>query len=297
MWIVFAVISSLSLGFYDVFKKRALEGNNVYIVLLLNTLLCSLFMSPVLFAMAGGCDSAFGRLTFADHRYIILKSVIVTASWLLGYWVIKKLPLTITGSVNALRPVLVLTGALILFGEHPNALQWTGIALGFVSLLWVGFIGSREGLSQSSRKWLVMGLLSVVLWAASGLYDKFLLERFTPLAVEAWYSFYQLVIMSVVVGLLLLRSHRADRDPFRWKWSILFISVFIALADLSYFMALSIPGSLVGVVSMTRRGSALVSFFYGIFILRERNMKLKIVDLLILVAGVACLIAGSLDMD
>ena len=134
----------------------------------------------------------------------------------------------------------------------------------------------------------------MVLWAVSGLYDKFLLERFTPLAVEAWYSFYQLVIMGVTVLLLLTRSRRADRDTFKWRWSVPLISVFIALADISYFMALSIPGSLVGVVSMTRRGSAIVSFFYGIFILRERNMKLKIVDLLILAAGVACLIAGSL---
>ena len=268
MWIVFAVISSLSLGFYDVFKKRALEGNNVYMVLFLNTVLCSLFMSPVLFAMAGGGDSPYGRLTWADHQLIMLKSVIVTASWLLGYWVIKKLPLTITGSINALRPVLVLTGALVLFGEHPNTLQWVGILL---------------------------GLVSVVLWAISGLYDKFLLERFTPLAVEAWYSFYQLVIMAVLVTVLLQRRHRADRDPFAWRWSVLFISVFIALADLSYFMALSVPGSLVGVVSMTRRGSAIVSFFYGIFILRERNLKLKVVDLLILSAGVACLIVGSLN--
>ncbi len=293
MWIAFAVISSLSLGFYDVFKKRALEGNNVFMVLFLNTLFCTLFMSPVLASMLTG-GTAYGRLDLAEHPLIMLKSVIVTASWLLGYWVIKKLPLTITGSVNALRPVLVLAGALVLFGEAPNALQWAGIALGFVSLVWVGFIGTRERLPRSRRKWLLYGLLSVVLWAVSGLYDKFLLERFTPLAVEAWYSFYQLVIMGVTVLLLLTRSRRADRDTFKWRWSVPLISVFIALADISYFMALSIPGSLVGVVSMTRRGSAIVSFFYGIFILRERNMKLKIVDLLILAAGVACLIAGSL---
>ncbi len=293
MWIAFAVISSLSLGFYDVFKKRALEGNNVFMVLFLNTLFCTLFMSPVLVSMLTG-GTAYGSLDLAEHPLIMFKSVIVTASWLLGYWVIKKLPLTITGSVNALRPVLVLAGALVLFGETPNALQWAGIALGFVSLVWVGFIGTRERLPRSRRKWLLYGLLSVVLWAASGLYDKFLLERFTPLAVEAWYSFYQLVIMGVTVLLLLTRSRRADRDTFKWRWSVPLISVFIALADVSYFMALSIPGSLVGVVSMTRRGSAIVSFFYGIFILRERNMKLKIIDLLILAAGVACLIAGSL---
>lgn len=37
MWIVLAIVSSISLGFYDIVKKLALEGNNVFHVLFLNT--------------------------------------------------------------------------------------------------------------------------------------------------------------------------------------------------------------------------------------------------------------------
>lgn len=39
MWIVLAIVSSISLGFYDIVKKLALEGNNVFHVLFLNTFL------------------------------------------------------------------------------------------------------------------------------------------------------------------------------------------------------------------------------------------------------------------
>ena len=187
-----------------------------------------------------------------------------------------------------------LVGAIIIFGEQPNVLQWTGIVLGFISLLWVGFIGHREGYSFSSNKWMWAGFASVLLWAASGLYDKFLLMQFKPINVEAWYSFYQLVIMAVVM--LVVGSVAKPAVKFQWRWSILFISLFICAADLCYFFALYEPDGMVSITSMIRRGSALVSYFYGIIVLHERkSLRLKIFDQLLLIAGMTCMILGSLQ--
>lgn len=292
MWILFAVISSLSLGFYDVFKKMALDRNNVLMVLFLNTLFCTLYMSP---ALVYTLNDMYGNFVKPmSHVYIFIKSVIVTSSWLLGYYAIKHLPLTIQGSINALRPVLVLLGAIIIFDEQPNLLQWAGIVLGFISLLWVGFIGHREGYTFSRNKWLWAGFTSVLLWAASGLYDKFLLMHFKPINVEAWYSFYQLVIMTVVM--LVVKCVAREKAKFEWRWSILLISLFICAADLCYFFALYEPDGMVSITSMIRRGSALVSYFYGIIVLHERkNLRLKIFDQLLLIAGMACMIFGSLQ--
>ena len=213
MWIVLAIVSSISLGFYDIVKKLALEGNNVFHVLFLNTFFCTLFMSPVLIYTLGDMDGNFVHPM--SHFYLFVKAMIVTASWLLGYFSIKNLPLTIQASINAVRPILVLVGALIIFGECPSPLQWIGIVLGFVSLVWVGFIGHKEGISFTQNKWLWAGLASVLLWAASGLYDKFLMLHFKPVNVEAWYSFYQLVIMSVVMALL--RFRKKPFDKFHWR--------------------------------------------------------------------------------
>ena len=41
-----------------------------------------------------------------------------------------------------------------------------------------------------------------MLGAVSALYDKFLMGRFQPLQVQAWYSFYQMLMMGVVVLIL-----------------------------------------------------------------------------------------------
>ena len=44
---------------------------------------------------------------------------------------------------------------------------------------------------------------------------------------------------------------------------------------------------------MVRRGSVIVSFFYGAIVLREKNLKTKIIDLAILMISLGLLVAGA----
>jgi transporter family protein len=290
MWLLLAVVSSLCLGFYDIFKKISLTGNNVLSVLFLNTLFGALFLSPIVVAGIVSGDFGFGGVA-SNHLYILLKSFIVLTSWILGYFGMKHLPITITGPVNATRPVLVLVGAIVVFGEQLNLLQWLGIALGFTSLFFISRIGSREGFSLRSSRWLWFCLGAAFFGAVSALYDKYLLRHFHPLQVQAWYSLYQCVIMGITV-LILSRTHH-DSVPFHWRWSIPFIAVFLTVADLAYFYSLSLPDSMISVVSMIRRGSVLVSFLYGVIFLRERHIRLKLIDLAVLLASLTLLVLGS----
>ncbi len=290
MWVVLAVVSALCLGFYDIFKKLSVTANNVLYVLLLNTLFGALFMSPVILTGFAHGDYGFnGSLT--GHLLIGLKSVIVLASWVLGYFSIKHLPLTITGPINATRPILVLVGALVIFGETLNWLQWIGITLGFVSLYLMSRIGKKEGHSIIHDRWLLMSIGAMILGAISGLYDKWLLRNYEPLQVQAWYSLYQLVIMGVTVMILKQAGH--DNTRFHWKWTIPCIAVFLTIADMAYFYALSHSDSMISIVSMIRRGSVIVSFLFGIFVLHEKNLRLKIVDLAVLLTGLIMLVIGS----
>lgn len=290
MWVLLAVASALCLGFYDVFKKLSVTANNVLTVLLLNTLFGTLLMSPVIVTdIATGDMGLGGNLT--GHLLIALKSAIVLSSWILGYFSIKHLPLTITGPINATRPVLVLIGALLLFGERLNTMQLGGILLGFVSLYLVSRIGKKEGHSIIHDRWLWMGIGAMVMGAISGLYDKWLLQTYQPLQVQAWHSLYQLVIMGATV--LALKKTGHDPTPFHWKWTIPCISIFLTVADMAYFYALSLDGSMISIVSMIRRGSVIVSFLFGAIVLHEKNLRLKLIDLSVLLAGLILLVIGS----
>ncbi len=296
LWVTLALVSALCLGFYDIFKKTSVRGNNVLIVLALNTAFGALLMSPVW--IGDIVDGSWGLGSVRGHLLILLKSVIVLTSWMLGYFAIKHLPLTIQGPINASRPVLVLVlvGAMLIFGERLNWLQWIGVVIGFASLFFISRIGSREGISMRHSSWLLMSIGATMMGAVSALYDKYLLRSYEPFEVQAWYSLYQCFMMCAVVTVLLMRdraggSHRGG--VFVWRWSIPFISIFLTVADLAYFYSLSLEGSMVSIVSMIRRGSVIVSFLYGVMALHEGNVKPKAIDLAVLMVSMACLVVGS----
>lgn len=292
MWLWLAIGSALSLGIYDIFKKLSVTDNNVLGVLFWNTAFCALIMLPFI-----GRDVVAGATVlgggFQGHAMILLKSAIVLTSWVLGYYSIKHLPLTITGPITATRPVVVLVGALIIFGERLNMLQWAGVLLGFASLLFISRLGKKEGAGGGrTGMWLAMAAGATLFGAISALYDKYLLRHYEPLQVQAWYSLYQCLIMGITL-LIISRRAAGPTVPFRWRWTIPGIALFLSAADMAYFYALSDPSAMVSVVSMIRRGSVIVSFFFGVLALHERHVKAKLIDLTLLIVGLILLVIGS----
>ena len=135
MWVALAFLSALLLGFYDVAKKRALVGNAVMPVLLLNTLFSSLFFLPFIISSVGNFGwfgDTFFNIPQGDlraHAMVFIKSAMVLTSWIFGYYGMKHLPITIVGPINATRPVLTLLGAVLIFGESLNGWQWAGVLM------------------------------------------------------------------------------------------------------------------------------------------------------------------------
>jgi drug/metabolite transporter (DMT)-like permease len=287
MWWLLAFGSAALLGGYDSFKKVSLKDNAVIPVLLLNTILCAAMFSPWLL------QTGFG--SWAVQKYIVAKSVLVLSSWIAGYAAMKHLPLTIVGPVNATRPVLVLVGAIFLFGERLNLLQWAGVALAIAAYFLMRLSGAREGYERGN-KWILCLILAVLLGALSGLYDKYLMSpdylALNRMQVLSWYSFYQALMMLVVTAFLWW-PNRHKTTPFHWNWAIPFISIFLCGADFLYMQALSQPDALIAVVSMIRRGSVLVSFAIGALLLKEKNLKSKALDLVLLLISMVLLYFGS----
>lgn len=292
MWIFLAICSAIGLGFYDIFKKLSVKDNDVLMVLLLNTVFSALFMSPLLiYQICSGQSMVLGSLH--NHLLILCKSIIVLGSWMFGYFAIKHLPLTVQGPINASRPVMVLLGAVLIFGEVLNWMQWCGLILGFVSLFLSSRIGRKAGTGSGTPKWVWMSICGATLAAVSALFDKFLSTRFSPIDVQGWYAVYQCAIMTIVI-MILRRFRKEDTTKFIWRWTIPFIALFLTCADLAYFKAVSESQALIAVVSMIRRGSVLVSFLYGAIILGEKqNLRAKLIDLAILLLGLILLVVGS----
>lgn len=304
MWLSLAFLSAALLGCYDVFKKHSLRDNAVIPVLLLNTVFCSLFFLPFILGSSCGWISE-GSQWFVPtgnimmHGLILLKAVIVLSSWILGYIGIKHLPITIVGPINATRPVMVLLGALFVFGERLNAWQWAGVAVALLSFYLLSRSGRREGINFAHNRWIYCVVFAAILGAVSGLFDKYLLsplsqggEGLDRMAVQGWYNLYQCGMMWMVFFSMWYPMRRRT-TPFKWKHSIVLISVFLTMADFMYFYALSMPDALVSVVSMIRRGSVVVSFVFGAWLFREKNLRAKAFDLLLVLLSMVLLWWGT----
>lgn len=297
MWLLLAFVSAALLGLYDIAKKTSLKENAVLPVLFLNTLFSTLIFVPFIFMSRFDTAAMENSMFYVPeagwevHKFIILKAIIVLSSWICGYFAIKHLPLTIAGPINATRPVMVLVGAMLVFGERLNLYQWIGTGFAIVSFFLLSVSGKKEGINFKSNKWIFLLVLAAVLGAVSGLYDKYLLKHIDRMIVQSWFNVYQMIIMGAIV-LFLWYPKRKSTTKFSWKWSILLISIFLSAADFAYYYALSYDDSMISVVSMVRRSSVLVSFIGGVFLFKEKNIKGKVIDLLLVLIGMLFLYLG-----
>ena len=297
-------MSAAFLGVYDSLKKKALKDNAVIPILFLNTLFSSLVFLP--FIVLSGTTQVLDGTIFhvasggwEMHKYIVLKALIVLSSWVLGYFGMKHLPLTIVGPINATRPVMVLVGALLVFGERLNGWQWIGVLLAIASFFLLSRSSKKEGIDFKHDNWIYMIVGAAVLGAVSGLYDKYLMAPaesggvgLDRMMVQSWYNIYQCFMMLAMLMLLWWPKHK-QTTPFHWDWAIIGVSLFLSTADFVYFYSLSLPDAMISIVSMVRRGSVIVSFLFGAMFFREKNLKAKAFDLALVLLGMIFLYIGS----
>jgi len=298
MWLALAFVSAFFLGCYDICKKKSVSENAVIPVLFLNTFFCAVLLLPLVLISSFSPDILQGTIGYVPsvsletHGFIFIKSIIVLTSWIFGYFAVKHLPLTITGPINATRPVMTLLGALFIFGERLNLYQWIGVIITIISFFLLSLSGKKEGISFHKNKWIFFMILASVAGAVSGLYDKFLMQNFSSTAVQFWFNSYQCLLMLIIV-IVLWYPKREKTTPFKWKWSIILVSVFLTIADFVYFYALTDPDAMISIVSMVRRSSVLVSFLGGVIFFHEKNLKGKAIDLVLIIVAMFFLYLGT----
>ena len=297
MWILFAFVSALLLGVYDVCKKTSLQNNAVIPVLQLSILISALFLTPFLLLSwfwPGFESSVFfvPAVDFETHLMLILKSVIVLTSWLFAYFAIKHLPITIASPIKATQPVWVVLGGVLIFSEQLSLYQSIGVGITLFSFILFSFAGKKEGFSFTNNKWIWFIILATLTGAISGLYDKYLLRHINHMSVLVYYTYYQVIIMGAITAFLWYPT-RKKTTPFEFRWTIPLIALFLMSADFTYFYSLSFDDSLISVVGTIRRSGVIVPFLFGAIIMHDKNLKLKIIDLIGVIIGMIFLFLGS----
>ena len=288
------IASAFLLGFYDYFKKAALQGNAVLPVLFGSVATGAAMWLPLMLWSTASPQTLpadflnVGGLSGREHLLLFAKAALVGSSWLLGYFGIRSLPLSIATPIRATGPLWTITLAVLFFGESPTPRRWLGVSVILVSFFAFSFVGRREGIHFHRDKGVFFMIGATLLGATSSIYDKYLLQnaRMDPSQVQAWFTFYTTVLL---VPALLWWLRSKNRHPFHWHWAIPAIGVTLLAADILYFTAIAQPDALISLISPIRRASVAVSFLLGILIFRERHIRTKGVCVLGIIAGLLLL--------
>ena len=297
MWWLLAIISALFLGIYDVVKKVSVNNNAVLPVLLFSSISGAILFIPILILSQQGILAENHTLyvpsiTWIEHAQLLLKAAIVITSWIFSFFALKYLPLTIVSPIRATGPLWTLVGAIIIFNEHLTPYQWIGIAITLTFFYLFSTAGKTEGISFKNNKWIWFIILGTIFGAISGLYDKFLLRHINRMAVQCYFTFYQVVLFIPLV-MTLWWPTRKKTSSFKWRWSIPLIGIFLLIADFFYFYALHDTESMISIVSALRRGSVIIAFIFGAYLFKEKNIKTKSIYLAGILIGIAFLIFGT----
>ena len=111
MWVVWAFVSAVCLGGYDISKKTALRTHRVVDVLTISIWVSSLILclplvlSRVWPMMMDGTPFYVPPMDMEGHLLTLVKSCIVLSSWVFAYISLKHLPLSVVSPLQATRPM------------------------------------------------------------------------------------------------------------------------------------------------------------------------------------------------
>ena len=293
MWMYLGLLSALFLGLHNLCKKHAVQGNEVFPVLLgtisagfllilpfyLGSLLYPDYMYKIGFYITS--------IPWKVHGFIFIKSMIRAASWVLAYQALKHLPITIVTPIRSAGPFFTFIGAIFIYNEKPNSLQWIGFFLIILSVLLYSKIGKKEGINFKRNKWIFAIIGATFLGASSGLYDKFLIQslNLTPQTLQFWFCFYTILILLIILSITWF-PYADKRKAFKFRWSIPAVGILLQTADYFYFKALQDPDALIMLLSAIKRSQIIIAVVIGGLLFKEKNKRKKLVPLFGIILGV-----------
>jgi len=293
--LLLAFVSALLIGGYEVARKAAVGKDSAERMLVTATsagtvaLLPALGLSILAPELSSELDLTIRWLSFTEHLLVLCKAALVSSVWICAYEAVRHLPLSVAAPLRSTAPVLTLLGAILLYGERPSASEGLGMAIILVGYLGFAWLGPKEGIDYLRSPWVALLGLGLILSAASGLYDKYLLQsvELPPTTLQFWFLAY-----GAGLQWLLLKVRERAKPPRRFRlerWAVL-AGLLLAVADQFYLRSLSIPGTMVSLVAMVRRASVLVSFTLGGLVFREKLLLQKAAPLALIVLGLGLLL-------
>ncbi len=290
--------SACFLALYDLLKKASVNGNEVLRVLLWATVFGSAAFTGAV-AVTGNLPNV--GVSFHEFCLVVVKALIVSSSWVFTYYALRSLPITIATPIRASAPAWTILAAAFIYDEIPTAVQAIGMIMTFAGYFAFSVAGKFEGIDFRRNRAVWLAVAGMLLSSTSALWDKFILQKcgIPKLAMQFWFQldlvvFYGLLICAqkayfAVKSSIGGKGRALAPASFKWRWSIPFVGITLAVADWFYFAGLAEPGVPVSIGSLMRRVSVAITFVLGAKFFHETNLRRKAFALALILAGIALL--------
>lgn len=279
-----------SLGGYDLATKRAVTNDPILAVVFWSSV-----VGAIPFALAIAANPGwFAIFDLRTQIATLPKSFAMTASWILAYIAVKKVPISLAAPVRASGPIWTLLGGIVFLSDWLTALQAAGLVVCVSAYWWFGRIGGRSGMDRRAS-WTAGLLMLAATWlsAATTVYDKWLVAS---LGLGIWEvqtisAFQRAALAAATFAVWRFRSVDGSVVPHA-PWATAMVGLSWVGAEAAYFVAVADAESSVTVLAVLRRASLFVAVGAGVLLFRESNLREKLCASILLVAGLAGLILG-----
>lgn len=281
LWVLLALLSAFSLATSDALSKKALQGNNEYLVawfrlvFTMPVLLVVMFFIPV-----PELDSDF-------YKAFVIALPLEVITVILYIKALKISPLSLTLPFLSLTPFFLILNSYLILGEKVSLLGGAGILM-IVSGSYVLNIGEiKNGLLEPLKairkeKGSLLMICVAALYSFTSSFGKMAIEHSSPLFFGITY-FIALTMVFTPIGILMGKKELGSflREG-KYK-SLLIPGIFYALMVLTHMTAMKLTK--VAYMISVKRASLLIGLFYGYLFFREENIRSRLLGALLMFIG------------
>ena len=278
LWVIFALITALSLSTADALSKRAMAKSDEYVIAWVREGYALPFIALAFF---------FIPIPHLDKTFylsvLILLPLEITAL-ILYVKAIKISPLSLTIPYMALSPVFIIIIAFFLLGERPDKSGFAGIFFIVAGAYLLNAKAGGSGLlapikAIAKERGSIFMIIVAVIYSITATIGKIAVQHSSPIFFGFFYPLLLTIVLSMVVGIKGTLYQVASRPIV-----FLFIGIFTAIMILSHFLAISMAD--VAYVISVKRTSLVFSVIYGWLIFKEIDMAERLLGSIFMLAGV-----------
>lgn len=272
-WILLVLVYGLLKGAREIVKKKSLERSSVIEVLFFYTLFAFLLVVPdVKNAMC---------VDVTMLPWVAVKSFVIFVAWILSFKAIKKMPISLYGILDLSRVLFATILGIVVMKEETSPGQLTGLVLVAAGLL---MLKKKKGEPEKvERRIVLFALLSCMLNAVSGLFDKILTKSITSAQLQFWYMLF--LVLFYLLYLIFDRTKVDIKKSVKNYW-IWILAIMFVIADRALFVANSMPESKIMIMTLIKQSGCLVTILAGKFIYKEKNIGYKLLCAAVIVIGI-----------